>query len=76
MKWLFKKKQRIVPIEGRKIEITWFPSCINVPKGTQNPYIGSIGIVEGLKEDGSFFLNMGTSTLVVGNNKYKFKYLD
>ena len=73
---LFKKKQRVIPMEGRKIEITYFPSCVNVPKGTPNPYIGSIGIVEGLKEDGSFFLKMSSSTLVVGDKNYKFKYLD
>lgn len=54
--------------EGDKVKITWLPSARNVPYGTPNAYIGMEGVVEGLNEDGEFFLNSGRGTLVVGKH--------
>jgi len=54
------KWRQSMPKNGDKIKITWLPSCRNVPKGTQNPYIGMEGIVEGLNIDGYLVLNFGS----------------
>lgn len=63
------------PIEGRRIKITWLPSCRNVPNGVPNPYIGMEGIVENLKHDGTFDL-VDTGVLILLDNKYEYIYLD
>jgi len=81
MKWdrflfLFRKVKQplIIPEEGRKVRITWLPSCIN-GKGDPNPYIGMEGIVTDLKPDGTFHLDCGNCWLV-GLDEYKFEYID
>lgn len=53
----------ILPKNGDKITITWLPSCVNVPIGTPNPYIGMSGEVYDIK-DGKFDLFTGSSWLV------------
>lgn len=76
-KFLFKKGKKpfSIPEEGRKVKITWLPSCRNVPNGTPNPYVGMEGTVSDLKPDGSFMLCGLGHSLVVGN-EYQFKYID
>jgi len=59
------------PSEGEQIEMTWLPNPRNHPN-VVNAYIGMSGKVDGLKDDGSFFLMGETSILVVGT-RYKFK---
>jgi hypothetical protein len=68
------KPKYVVPEDGRRIKITWLPSCIN-GEGTPNPYIGMEGVVSDLKTDGSFHLFCGDSWLV-GIDKCKFEYTD
>lgn len=47
---------------GDNIKITYLPSCINVPRGTPNPYIGMSGTVD--RFDGNTFdLFTGSSYL-------------
>ena len=64
----------IVPMEGYKIKMTWFPHCRNVPSYVPNPYIGMEGIATDVKTDGSFILKGETNSLVV-TGKYKFEYI-
>jgi hypothetical protein len=68
------KEKYIVPIEGRRIKITWLPSCIN-GRGYPNPYIGMEGTVTDLKQDGTFHLFCDNCWLV-GINECKFEYTD
>ena len=68
------KKPLRIPEKGRKVRITWLPSCRN-GEGTPNPYIGMEGTVTDLKQDGSFHLFTGDSWLC-GVNEYKFEYID
>lgn len=67
-------EHREIPQEGRLIKITWLPSCINVPKGTPNPYIGMEGEVIDLRENGDFTLKTETSYLVV-TRKFGYRYV-
>lgn len=68
MKW-----KKSLPNNGDKIKLTWLPSCINVPKGTPNPYIGMTGIVTDMNEDGKFSLMCETCWLTnIGPN---FNYI-
>ena len=53
---------------GNKIVITYLPSCINVPRGMPNPYIGMTGTVEEFNGI-TFDLFTGSSYLV--GIKYK-----
>ena len=53
---------------GDNIKITYLPSCINVPNGTPNPYIGMAGTVENF--DGKIFDIFTRSSYLVG---IKFK---
>lgn len=64
-----------VPIEGHTVKLTWLPSPINTRSRVTNCYIGSKGVAEDVKEDGSFTLKMRTGVLVVGK-RYKFDYIN
>ncbi len=76
--FLFKKGEEplCLPQEGRRIRITWLPSCRNVSTGTPNPYIGMEGIVEDLKDDGTFNLVGISAVLIITRPEYKFEYID
>lgn len=71
--WI-KPEHREIPQEGRLIKITWLPSCINVPKGTPNPYIGMEGEVIDLKDNGDFTLKTETSYLII-TRKFGYRYV-
>lgn len=58
---MFKKLSSLK--NGDRIKITWLPSCINVPCGTPNPYIGMEGTVTDFNGQ-NFDLFTGSSWLV------------
>lgn len=63
------------PVNGQFIRLTWLPEpkngWPNQPR-EKNCYIGSEGIVEDMKEDGSFFLRMSSGATLVVGTKYKW----
>lgn len=64
---------RFVPTQGNCIKITWLP--MNNAKPNPNCYIGSTGVAEDVKPDGSFTLQMKSGSLMVGKN-YEFEYIN
>jgi hypothetical protein len=71
---LRKVVSRKFPKNGDFIRLTWLPDPKNGWPGEPTPkncYIGSEGIVEDMKEDGSFTLRMEGAILIV-HNKYEW----
>lgn len=63
------KWMQLLPNEGDRIKITWFPDN----RGVTNAYIGWEGVVENLnKTEGTFTLNSGNALLVCHGN---FNYI-
>jgi hypothetical protein len=63
------KWRSLLPSNGDKIKITWFPDN----RGVTNAYIGMEGMVEDMNNtEGSFALNCGTSILICNGN---FNYI-
>jgi len=73
---IFKGKNNFSPQPkiGERIKITWLPFNNGYPN--PNCYIGSVGIVDYLYDNGGFCLNMGGSILCVTRNKFKYEILD
>ena len=65
----FSKWRSLLPKNGDKIQITWFPDN----RGVTNAYIGMQGIVEDMNTKcGTFVLNCGTCILICHGD---FKYI-
>jgi hypothetical protein len=63
------KWRSLLPSNGDKIKITWFPDN----RGVTNAYIGMEGIVESMnKTEGTFVLNCESSKLICHGN---FNYI-
>ena len=65
---------RFVPTQGHTVKITWLP--LNNAAPTPNCYIGSTGVVEDVKSDGSFVLRMKSGASLIVNKKYQFEYIN
>ena len=66
------KWNSLLPNNGDKIQITWFPPCIN-GRGQTNPYIGFEGIVQDMnKIEGSFCIFSGSAVLVVTSGNFDY----
>ncbi len=70
---LFTKKQP-PPTFGQRIEITWLPNTEKHPK-IKNSYIGSIGTVRKVYEDGSFDLSFDYGGMLMVGKQYRYKVI-
>lgn len=72
---LFRKlfKQKPPPIFSR-VEITWLPNPIN-NSTEKSCYIGSVGTVRKVYEDGSFDLQYDSGAISIVHDKYRYKII-
>lgn len=59
-----------VPSNGDLVRITWLPGPSNTSR--RSAYVGAVGIVQDLCEDGSFCLRLSGGGLLVVGPRYRF----
>lgn len=68
------KKQIRPPELGQRVEITWLPNTKNHPT-VRNCYIGAVGTVRCVYEDGGFDLQYDSGGWLVVGKDYKYKVI-
>jgi hypothetical protein len=73
--WNLLKKKTAPPELGQRVEITWLPNPVNNPR-EKSCYIGSVGTVRCVYEDGSFDLQYDSGGWLMVGSEHKYRAID